>query len=520
MGGDIVASLTHVCMWTEHGWKRITAYEASKLYPLGSVSARSGFFMCELCGQYVSLTNGSIRERYFKHSRSEKNKDCPERTFAPGAMITYSEKDHDLPLRMKIISTSSIEFELGLLPVPATLLGKRKEGQIRIKPSGKNEFVYSYDRLNHEGITYVSVGNNPAEVYQLSATANDQRLLALFWPAKVDGVGSEGAIFDIKTGKKLPYDADVEVGKSYYLLRRGTLWEHFKTVTVRQKCCVHKGWETWYVHEICATTFNEEAARFFLNYHCRLTEEPVDIYPLWPSCVEAPYLIYHKDDEVNMFFRGDAQAKAYPYSPISESGSKSGKLLTIHCSGRQQLLSAGRSKILQYTYLWKSSLEQVGRIPEATVTTLTGENFAAGKLEILPDKGTLQIKTFFDGELVIEEPGKIEVHYHLSAEQSFLLDSIHFGQTIKIFQGLDIAWSCEFFKKKNIENTSARDEELFEELCSYRGNMIAFPHSFGALANKMDHYPKCQKWLYKSIKKGLISKGALRVLKSEFRGIK
>ncbi|MDO5139643.1 MAG: hypothetical protein Q4D71_14430, partial [Oscillospiraceae bacterium] len=75
-----VASLTHVCIWSDTGWKRITAEEASRLHPGGTVSARSGLFMCELCGQYVLLTDGYIRDRYFRHSSAETSKDCPERT--------------------------------------------------------------------------------------------------------------------------------------------------------------------------------------------------------------------------------------------------------------------------------------------------------------------------------------------------------------------------------------------------------------------------------------------------------
>lgn len=55
-----MASLTHVCMWSDHGWKRITAEQAARLHPGGTVSARSGLFMCELCGQYVTLTDGDI----------------------------------------------------------------------------------------------------------------------------------------------------------------------------------------------------------------------------------------------------------------------------------------------------------------------------------------------------------------------------------------------------------------------------------------------------------------------------
>ena len=58
-----MASLTHVCMWSDNGWKRITAEQAARLHPGGTVSAHSGLFMCELCGQYVILTDGDIRYR-------------------------------------------------------------------------------------------------------------------------------------------------------------------------------------------------------------------------------------------------------------------------------------------------------------------------------------------------------------------------------------------------------------------------------------------------------------------------
>lgn len=74
-----MASLTHVCMWSDNGWKRITAEQAAKLHPGGTVSAHSGLFMCELCGQYVSLTDGAVQTRHFRHSAHEKSKNCPER---------------------------------------------------------------------------------------------------------------------------------------------------------------------------------------------------------------------------------------------------------------------------------------------------------------------------------------------------------------------------------------------------------------------------------------------------------
>ena len=100
-----MASLTHVCMWSDNGWKRITAEQAARLHPGGTVSAHSGLFMCELCGQYVILTDGDIRIRYFKHSAYEKSKDCPERTFGAGYSISYGSQEHDLPIRITSVSS-------------------------------------------------------------------------------------------------------------------------------------------------------------------------------------------------------------------------------------------------------------------------------------------------------------------------------------------------------------------------------------------------------------------------------
>ncbi len=148
-----MASLTHVCMWSDHGWKRITAEQAARLHPGGTVSARSGLFMCELCGQYVTLTDGDINVRYFKHSAYEKSKDCPERTFGSGYTPSYSSQEHDLPIRITSISSSSYRFELGLIRAPISSLSK--DFRIEIKPKGASDvsFVFAKERLNSESLS-------------------------------------------------------------------------------------------------------------------------------------------------------------------------------------------------------------------------------------------------------------------------------------------------------------------------------------------------------------------------------
>ena len=144
-----MASLTHVCMWHGNSWQAITAEEAAKLHPGGTVSAYSGLFMCELCGQYVILTDGDIRKRYFKHSAYEKSKDCPERTFGAGYSIPYDYQYYELPIRITAISASSFRFEIGLIRAP--IISLSKDFRIEIKPKDVSDisYVFSKERLNY-----------------------------------------------------------------------------------------------------------------------------------------------------------------------------------------------------------------------------------------------------------------------------------------------------------------------------------------------------------------------------------
>lgn len=151
-----MAALTHVCMWADNGWKPITAEQAAKSHHSGTVSANSGLFMCELCGQYVTLTGANIRNSYFKHSAYEKSKDCPERTFGVSYSLSYNPKEYDLPIRI-IVSPPSFHFEIGLIRVPANLLNNNFCVQIQAVDATDSTFIFSKERINIDSITYLSI---------------------------------------------------------------------------------------------------------------------------------------------------------------------------------------------------------------------------------------------------------------------------------------------------------------------------------------------------------------------------
>lgn len=74
-------------MWEDNSWKRITIDKAVEIHPYGKVSANSGLFMCELCGQYVLLTEKGINRRHFRHDRAQKDKECPERILGSNGFL-------------------------------------------------------------------------------------------------------------------------------------------------------------------------------------------------------------------------------------------------------------------------------------------------------------------------------------------------------------------------------------------------------------------------------------------------
>ena len=78
-----MASLTHVCMWSDKGWKRIRQNKPQNYILEGQYLLAAACLCVNFGGQYVTLTDGDIRTRYFKLSAFEKSKDCPERTLDP-----------------------------------------------------------------------------------------------------------------------------------------------------------------------------------------------------------------------------------------------------------------------------------------------------------------------------------------------------------------------------------------------------------------------------------------------------
>ena len=518
-----MASLTHVCVWSGNGWKRITAEEAAKVHPGGTFSAHSGLFMWELCGQYVLLTDGKQRVRYFKHSSHEKNKDCPERKSGANVWASYNSEEHNLPIRIIKINPLSFQFELGLIRAPIGTLGNNFRIEIKLKGFDGESFIYSKERLNSDKITYLSIGEKPAETYYLSLYNGTEKLQA-FWPAEIKGIDPKGTLFEGESRKMLPYDSDVEINKEYYLLKRGyPYYGKLNSGLISHEVSrMRVAGNIWYLYSVCATEFNENTARFFLDYHCRLTEHPIILQPVWPLFGEGSYLIRHNQRKLVLLIKGNVSSvKTFPIAPIRKLSREPSypMIYEVNCSDRQQLISAGRTKALQYTYFWKEPIGTKVPVPKVMVTDILGNSVGPGKTDILPKEGILRFDSPYDGQLIIGHRGRTLEKHKILANHILEVDSITWDINIQFYIGLDCLWEI-LYQKECISNSAEYEMEILKYIACGNRRMIPAPHSLRNIAISLKEYPKISEWIKRCIKKKRIDEQSYRRLQLVYRKVK
>ena len=525
-------SLTHICIFSEHGWKRITVDEATKIEAdLGlGVSARGGLFMCELCGQYVTLTKEGKNTRHFRHHAKEADKSCPERTFGAASTTNCDRTKHDLPIRLKLFPKnipSDFELELGLLAVPQSTINALQNQKILIVPTKQREAVYlsySYvlkERLSEEKITYVSIGQIPFPEYQIKMDSRKDILGFFCWPERIQGINPSGTLFDTVSCKKLPYDADVQVGKDYYLLCTKQIFNIYSSVSLKQILIKRILGINWFLYKVSASIIDKYAANFFLQYHCRLTDQPIAIQPIWPIYSKSPYVIHHNSQEMIFHVRGNVTTKCFPHGACKcEHLTDGGRLEYIQCSARQQLISAGHSyklnggdlwRRLKYTYLWQEPLDRTKEIPSISVTDFSGQTVYPGRTNKLPPQNILRICTPYDGLVILKQKGRVIEKRRLRADTTVEFGSIQFGFELEMLQGLDCVWSIQY-QQAGVQ-LKHDEAQLLLRLKNAVGPLVAIPHTWGATAGRLDSYPQIKRWLYQKIREGSMPMSAYRELK-------
>lgn len=504
--------LTHISIWSDRGWSKIVIEEAIQIFP-DTVSSYSGTFFCELCGQFVTLTGPGGLIRHFRHSSHEADKNCPERTFSSGSYYNYSDTNRSLPYRIKIAG-KQLDFQIGFIALPNELF-KQTQGETLeiLAGTSRRKFNINQERFSSEGTAYISVGAEPLTQYHL-CYSNTNSVAKFFWAEIVYGIEDIGTLFDKESGKRLPHDADVMLGTPYYLITKNNIRDRYSDVKIIK---VMDTRNNWHIYEIQATQLTNEAAKFFLNYHARLTDKPSILIPVWPPCVQRPHILLHNVRDLAFLHIGNSEAKIFPTSYLpheSVDNVNNVSFVSLKCSGRQQLISIGRTNILRYMYLWESVLKQRTPFPSIRVTDVSGNDLEDNEFDTLPKYSSLAVRTLYDGYIEIIENDMTCVHLDLSADKALEIDSLRLGQSVRIYQGLDCIREITFLRHHVRIGPNESDNILFNKLSQYDGfKQIPVPHSLGAIVNKMHDMPKTNKWLRAKIRKQLIPEKAILIIK-------
>lgn len=515
MASDLM--LQHVCRWTEHGWQPTTP-EAEILNSHGAgISSKSCLLLCSLCGQYALLAAGPKIRPHFKHSKSEEIKVCQERARRNNGQLNYDPHKRDLPLRIRDVTKNSFRLELGFIRAPIDKFNHDFFVKIHGKGCGNHVVIYNKERFNHGRITYLDVGHLPYSSFSIEFS-QDNKVLRQYWPQTVSGVHSYGALFDKETGLMLPYDADVTINKSYYLLKpQSASFRTFGCIDIKDvsTCC-----NDWVLYEVSALSFDHEAAKFFLQFHCRLTNSPVSFQPLWPLYVEGAFCNKHNSDSLYALVSGHVTAvHSLPIKaaqPLYEVPSGQ-KVYKINCSDRQMLVTAGRVSILSSTYLWREKLVKDTVKPDALVTDGNNNELKTGQDISLLTETSLHIKINFDGCVVISRDGAIYSKQTLKADVVNIVHGISYNCSIKILVGFDTIWYADLVYKGKPKQVGLIESDLLRRLNSTRTNLIPTPHAMRNIQAKLKHYPKIQAWIRQRIKCGTMNEHAYRLLQQTCR---
>lgn len=519
-----MARLNHVCMWNGKQWQRITAAEAGKKFPY-TVSAESHIFVCELCGQSVILTSGDKRIRYFKHNRGEDEKNCPDRSGNIG-YETFKNGDHALPLKIVFDDNAkkSFHFELGMIPVPQGFLVNAQNRQIKILPYGNGlPYVYNFERINPDTVTYLDVGNLPFEQYSIDVDSK----LKKYWPEIIKGPSPKGSLFDGKTGKLLIPDSEVTAHREYYFLKLGEQknYDMPKNISLKFVCRQNNYYLYLFQCGLCNNeTASYETASYLWKLHYRLTDSPVSIQPIWPLYRETPYTITHNRDCTYFFINGSNESEKgsgirteiypMPEHPVPPKKQGSITLLKVPCKSDRVMISAGRSKVLTFRYFYRRKMDETADIPLIAVSDGKGNRMEQTTYTRLPAQKILIISAPYDGKVRVRDGHRALVYEDLKSGQAFSQKIDRLGVIVEILQGLDVVFKVEFKKKKQ---SSTRHEKRWIELLDHcSGEYIPIGRHLALVLLHLKDMPELRRWVLKCLKSGYIREDALRIIKSIF----
>lgn len=498
--------LTNV--WTRDSsgeWVRTTAIITDHHHPY-SVSADSRLFRCYSCFQYVTFVKGnSNRISHFKHSAGYSDKDCEDRSFNSAASYSYTSiSSMEMPMRL-VLDGTRITVAVGLLPISYDELKKCIANNLQITLSGTQgvPVVYRADwnRFAPNMTTWLDIPTHA--ISKLSVTFSPVNVKPKFWSGVISEIPSTGALFDAKTGRRIPDKGDAVVNREYLLLIRRNRWISYNARDVQiSKLDISD--TLWNVYKVKALRFSEAASDFFFNYlRVRLTNYPAEMSVLWPPVLEKDAIIETNFRNIKLLVKGEADFSTYPQYSSSCTATlfrDNTKLIDIRSSGSLQMVTSERyNHTLQFLYIRPIERNFYYTDPHVEISFDDDQACTETLLQKIPLRGILHFLSTDDGYIDVYVNEEFCYRKPISAGEKTRITDIKRNSRICVYAGQELLSEIHIVPLKKKE-----DQENLAVLPIWVGKKIPFPRRYAWVLEKLDDSSELYERTLLALKRGEI----------------
>lgn len=470
-------ALEHVCLLTDHGPLPILAEQAKRDYPQVKPSVANKNYICMLCHQYVTLVSSKNVTAHFKHSRGERDKNCPERSHAQQETDNFQKGLHAPRIRIAWQKGKKPQFFVGLSRkvLTAWIASQECEGSgpvtISIEVNGSEVSQFNDEWWQQEGLTYFLLGSEPPQKLLIHCQQNGQEI-SHPWQTKGKFFRPEGAIYDWETGIFQMYDTELRLDCDYLLLTGSKnvspelqpeyLYEY------------HSHYGTLYLYKIRMQVANKNIPlhlqRDVLKFHYWLTDAPLRLRPIWPVLIRdfgEIHIAKRRSAWPEIYFamraRERQSVKVFScegsriHHTINFRGDNQGKNKWScgKATMRQGLLTVlmGRVRALEALYivsdhhLGESSIDQGPPAFAVTTQRQGGEQVVSGVCYQLPAQGKIYLTSVFEHTIRVYRAGWLVQCVKRSEQDAPYPVSVSFGNRVELIIGCDRVFTVTYLSK-------------------------------------------------------------------------
>lgn len=513
--------LTNVWTCNSNGeWIRTTAASTDKRYSY-SVPMKSHHFRCYSCFQYVAFVKGnSDRISHFRHSASYSEKDCEDRSFNSTVSSYTGVARIDMPMRL-ILDGTRISVSIGLLPINHEELKKYIDNDLQITFNGLQgaSVVYRADWSRFAPNTTTWLAVPPQSIEKLTVRFSPASIKPKVWSGIIAEIPSTGALFDAKTGCRIPDKGDVVVNHEYLLLINRNHWiSRMRDVQIVKQNINDTLWSVYKVKALC---FSESASDFFFDLKVRLTNYPAEMSVLWPPVLEMDTIIETNFRNLKLLVKGEADFETYPQyssSCITTPLGNNTRLIDVRSSGPLQMVTSERyNHTLQFLYIRPMDRSFHSEDPKVDISFDDGQVCTEVLLKKVPLRGILHFCATDDGHIDVYEREEFYYRKQLPADEKTRITDIKQNSKIRVYAGKELlAELCIAPPEKKLEPGD------YDTLPGWVGRKVPFSRRYAWVLEHLDEHSELFARTLLALKQGEIPQdgwNTLQMIMEEHRDV-